>query len=132
MNHRGHGEHREFNEITEKIIDAAINVHKELGPGLLESTYEACLEYELLDRGLIVQRQKELPVIYRGVSVDCGFRIDLLVEQSVIVELKSVKIIEPVHIAQLITYLKLSNLRIGLILNFNVHLLKHGIKRVVI
>lgn len=119
----------EFSEISGAIICAAIAVHRALGPGLLESTYEACLAYELDQRGLHVERQRELPVRYRGVHLDCGYRIDLLVENSVIVELKAVEKIDPIHEAQLLSYLKLSGIKIGLLINFNVEILKHGIKR---
>ena len=120
------------NEITEKIIGAAIAVHKELGPGLLESAYEACLVYELAQSGLKVESQKSLPVSYRGVQVDCGYRIDLLVEDQIILELKSVEKLEPIHEAQLLSYLKLSGCKIGLLINFNVRLLKNGIRRFVL
>ena len=121
----------ELNKITEAIIGSAIAVHQELGPGLLESAYEACLVYELLQRGLSIQQQKALPVNYRGVKVDCGYRIDLLVEDKVIVELKAVERLEPIHEAQLLSYLKLSGYRVGLLINFNVKVLKQGIKRLV-
>ena len=121
----------ELNKITEIIIGAAMAVHRELGPGLLESAYEACLAYELPDRGLSVERQKALPVKYRGVNVDCGYRIDLLVEGKVIVELKAVKRLEAIHKAQLISYLKLSGCKVGLLINFNVKVLKDGIRRLV-
>jgi GxxExxY protein len=117
------------NPLTERIIGAAIEVHRHLGPGLLEATYEACLAYELTDRGLTVERQLELPVIYRGVRVDCGYRIDLLVERTVIVELKSVEKLLPIHEAQLLSYLKLSGHRLGLLINFNVTRLTEGLKR---
>ena len=121
-----------INEITEKIIGAAIAVHKELGPGLLESAYEACLVYELAQSGLKVENQKPLPVFYRGVNVDCGYRIDLLVEDQVIIELKSIEKLEPIHEAQLLSYLKLSGHKIGLLINFNVRLLRNGIRRFVL
>ena len=121
----------ELNSITEQIIGASIDVHKTLGPGLLESAYEACLAYELSQRGLAVERQKALPVIYREVSLDCGYRIDLLVEGLVVVELKAVEKLGPVHEAQLLSYLKLSGCRVGLLINFNVKLLKQGIRRMV-
>ncbi|HEX9729710.1 MAG TPA: GxxExxY protein [Gemmatimonadales bacterium] len=119
------------NEVTETIIGAAIEVHRELGPGLLESTYEACLVRELVGHNLFVERQKELPVIYKGYQVDCGYRIDLLVEGEVIVELKSVARFEPVHEAQLLTYLRLSGLHAGLLINFNVLQLRMGLRRLV-
>ena len=120
------------NELTEKIIGAAIAVHRELGPGLLESAYEACLVYELAQSGLKIESQKPLPVSYRGVQVDCGYRIDLLVEDQIILELKSVEKIEPIHEAQLLSYLKLSGYKIGLLINFNVKLLRTGIRRFVL
>jgi GxxExxY protein len=121
----------QLNAISGAIIDAAIAVHTELGPGLLENAYEACLEYELLDRGFRVERQKELPVVYRGVKVDCGFRLDLLVNGLVIVELKSVERLDPIHAAQVLTYLKLTGLHLGLLMNFNVTRLMDGFKRLV-
>jgi GxxExxY protein len=117
--------------ITEKIIGCAIKVHQELGPGLLESTYEKCFVHELLAEGLFVEVQKELPVIYRGVNLECGYRIDILVNREVVVELKSVDAILPIHQAQLLSYLKLSGCKIGLLINFNVAMLKQGIRRLV-
>jgi GxxExxY protein len=122
--------HKE-NRITEKIIGAAIKVHRALGPGLLESTYEACLAFELADSGLCVERQKELPVKYRDVKLDCGYRIDLLVEKLVVVELKAVERFQPIHQAQLLSYLKLSGCKLGLLINFNVKVLRDGIKRII-
>lgn len=122
----------DLNKITETIIGAAIAVHRELGPGLLESAYEACLAYELADHGARVERQKALPVKYRGVKVDCGFRIDLLVDGAVIVELKAVEKLQPIHQAQLLSYMKLSGCKIGLLINFNVKVLKNGIRRLVL
>jgi GxxExxY protein len=121
----------ELNKLTEAIIGAAIAVHRELGPGLLESAYEACLEYELKDHGMGVERQKELPVRYRGVVVDCGYRLDLLIEGKVILELKAVEKVLPIHEAQLLSYLKLSGCPVGLLLNFNVRMLRDGLKRMV-
>ena len=120
----------EENEISDKIIGCAIQVHRELGAGLLESSYEACLYYELVQSGLFVERQKALPLIYKEVNLDCGYRIDLLVENKVIVEVKSVDALHDVHMAQILTYLKLSECKLGLLVNFNVSLLKNGIKRV--
>lgn len=121
-----------LNALTQKIIGAAIQVHREIGPGALESTYEACLTFELVDRGLAVERQKPLPLVYRGRTLDCGYRVDLLVENAVIVEVKSIERFEPVHTAQLISYLRLSRCRVGLLINFNVKwLVEDGIKRVV-
>jgi GxxExxY protein len=118
-------------QLTEKIIGAAIEVHRELGPGLLESTYEACLVCELTRRDLKLERQKPLPVHYRGLRIDCGYRIDLLVNDEVIVELKAVERVLAIHDAQILTYLKLSDRRVGLILNFNVRRMKEGIHRFV-
>jgi GxxExxY protein len=120
-----------LNAISESVIGAAIAVHRELGPGLLESAYESCLEFELLDRGFAVERQKALPVIYRGLAVECGFRIDLRVNGLVIVELKAVEKLERIHEAQVNTYLRLTGLHLGLLMNFNVTRLTDGIKRVV-
>ena len=122
---------RHINRITEEVISAAIEVHRNLGPGLLESAYEACLAYELRDRGLVVEQQKPLPIFYRNVDVEVGYRLDLLVADAVIVELKSVERLEPIHQAQVLSYLKLSGYKVGLLINFNVRLLKHGIKRLV-
>jgi GxxExxY protein len=117
------------NELTGEIIGAAIEVHRHLGPGLLESAYEVCVAVELESRGLQVERQKELPVRYKGRQIDTGYRIDLLVNQQVILELKSVRAIEPIHEAQLLTYLRLAEKRYGLLLNFNVPVMKQGIRR---
>jgi GxxExxY protein len=117
------------NKVTEQIIGAAIEVHRALGPGLLESAYEECLVYELTQRRVAFERQKPIPVVYKEVHLDCGFRLDLLVENLVIVELKAVSQFEPVHEAQLLTYLKLTGLKLGLLLNFNVSQLRRGIKR---
>jgi GxxExxY protein len=116
-------------EITEAIIGAAIEVHKTLGPGLLESAYEECLCHELAAHGLAYQREEPLPVVYKGVQLDCGYRLDLLVEGIVIVELKSVDVILPIHEAQLLTHLRLSGKRVGLLINFNVTKLRDGIVR---
>ncbi len=119
-------------DLTREIIGAAIEVHKELGPGLLESAYEECLCHELSARGLKFQRQLTVPVTYKGTALDCGYRIDLLIEDSVIVELKSVECILPIHGAQLLTYMKLMHKTVGLLINFNVPLLKQGILRKVL
>ena len=119
----------ELNEISEKIIGAAIQVHRTLGPGLLESTYEACLKYELETRGLKIQSQVGLPVIYDGMKIDLGYRLDILVEDAMIIELKAVTTIIPLHEAQLLSNLKLSGKHLGLLINFNVTLLKDGITR---
>jgi GxxExxY protein len=121
----------DIDEISEKVLGCAFRVHSELGPGLLESAYQACLNYEILKAGLHVEMEKPLPLVYQGVQLDCGYRIDLLVEKQFIVELKAVDEIAPIHLAQVLTYLKLSELRHGIILNFNVRSLKNGIKRVV-
>ncbi len=114
-------------ELTERIIGAAIEVHRALGPGLLESSYEACLAYELESGGLRVSRQVSLPIVYKQVHIDAGYRIDLLVEDRVILELKHIEKTLPIHKAQLITYLKLSGNRVGLLINFNVRALKDGV-----
>ena len=119
----------ELNDITGQVIDAAMKVHTALGPGLLESAYEVCLAYELRQRGLHVETQVTLPVKYGGVELDAGYRLDLLVESRVIVELKAVEKMTPLHDAQLLSYLKLSGCKVGLLMNFNVERLKHGIKR---
>jgi len=119
------------NEISGKIIGAAIEVHKRLGPGLLESAYEECLCCEMKLRGIKFERQVALPLNYKGLHLDCGYRLDLLVEDKIIVELKSVEALEPIHDAQLLTYLKLKNSRLGLIINFNMMMLKDGIRRLV-
>lgn len=121
----------DLNKISGLIIDSAIKVHTTLGPGLLESAYEACLKHELSNRDLKVITQLNLPVFYNSVTIDAGYRLDLLVEDSVIIELKAVEKLMPIHEAQLITYLKLSDKRLGLLINFNVTRLKHGIKRLV-
>ncbi len=118
--------------LTREIIGPAIAVHKELGPGLLESAYEACLAIELEERDLKFQRQLELPVIYRGRRVDCLYRLDFLVEDAVIVEIKAVERFDPIHQAQVLTYLRLSKRRVGLLLNFNTPYLKDGVKRMVL
>ena len=119
----------ELNELTEKIIGCAIKVHRVLGPGLLESAYEVCLVHELRQAGLKAERQLALPVIYEGLRLDADYFIDILVEDTVVLELKSVEHILPIHEAQLLTYLKLANKKLGLLINFNVTLLKNGIKR---
>ena len=118
------------NQLSEKIIGCAIQVHKSLGPGLLESAYEECLFYELKQLGLFVEKHKPLPLIYKDVKLDIGYRLDLLVEKKVIVELKSVEALNDVHIAQMITYLKLSGCKLGLLIYFNVLRLVDGLKRI--
>jgi len=120
------------NRVSEAVIGAAIQVHRHLGPGLLESAYEACLCRELELRGISFEGQKPLPVEYKGESVDCGYRLDLVVEGLVIVEIKAVDALLPIHQAQLLTYLRLTGLRLGLLLNFNVPVLTQGIRRVVV
>lgn len=120
-----------INQLTKAIIGAAIRVHRELGPGLLESAYEAAIAFELADQGLKVIRQKPVPVIYRGQDVGDGYRMDLLVEDQVIVELKTVDRLAPIHEAQLLSYLKLADRRVGLLINFHVHRLIDGVKRMV-
>lgn len=122
----------EVNRVTECIIGAAMAVHRALGPGLLESTYEACLAAELEERGLEVERQHPVPVVYKGVHLECGYRVDLLVDRAVIVELKAAPDLHPIHSAQLLTYLRLSGLHVGLLINFHVKLLKDGIRRFVV
>lgn len=124
-------EEKNLNGITESVIGAAIEVHRALGPGLLESAYEACLAFELAQRDLKVQQQAALPVVYRDVKLQCGYRLDLLVEDKVIVEVKAVDRLLPIHEAQLISYLKLSGCKVGLLMNFNVKVLKNGLRRVV-
>ncbi len=122
---------QKLDRITDAIIGAAIAVHRELGPGLLESAYEACLSYELIEKGFRVQRQKPLPVTYRGVQLECGYRLDLLVAEEVILELKTVDKLLPIHDAQLLSYLKLAQKKVGLLINFNSVKVKDGIKRIV-
>ncbi len=119
----------ELNDLTEKIIGCAIKVHRVLGPGLLESAYEVCLLHELAKAGLITERQVKVPIVYEGLQLDADYFIDILVEDTVVLELKSVEHLLPIHEAQLITYLKLADKKLGLLINFNVTLLKNGIKR---
>jgi len=115
-----------LNALTEKIIGAAMDVHSALGPGLLESAYEACLVFELIERGLSVERQKPLPLVYRGITLDCAYRMDIVVNDDVIVEVKSVQKLDPVHEAQMISYLRLYGKHVGLVFNFNVKWLSSG------
>jgi len=122
----------EQDPVSTKVIGLAIEVHKHLGPGLLESTYEECLAFELRQHGIKFERQVPLPVLYKGIQLDCAYRMDLVVERYLIIEIKTVEQLLPIHQAQLLTYLKLSNLRFGLLLNFNVALLRDGIKRMVL
>ena len=138
MNHRDTETQREtqrdpipsaVNETSGVVVDAAFQVHQALGPGLLESVYEQCLQYELADRGLDVKQQVQVPLMYKELQFDCGFRIDLLVNDQVVVELKAVEVVLPIHLAQLLTYLKITNYRVGLLINFNQTKIKNGIHR---
>ena len=131
ISHRGDAETQRENQLTEKIIGCAIEVHKALGPGLLESAYEECLCYELTRNSIPFRRQVPLPVVYKGINLDCGYRLDVLVNDLVIVELKTVEKLLSIHDAQLLTYLKLYQRPLGLLMNFNVPVLKDGIKRLV-
>ncbi len=119
------------NEISNKIIGCAINVHKQLGPGLLESAYQECLFYELRQAGLKVIKEKPMPIVYKDVKLDHGYRIDLLVEEKVVIEIKTVEDFTDVHTAQVLTYLRLGNYKLGLLLNFHVTMLKNGLKRII-
>jgi len=119
------------NELANKVIGIAIEVHRNLGPGLLESAYKECLFYKIGKSGLIVEKEKPLPLVYEDVKLDCGYRLDLLVEHKLIIEVKSVETLNDVHLAQTLTYLKLGNFKLGLLINFNVVLLRDGIKRVI-
>ena len=121
----------DINEITDKIIGAAIEVHRALGPGLLESAYEECLAYELRLHKLDVKRQVEVPLVYKGIMLDCCYRMDLLVDNRVVVELKTVEHLLPIHEAQLLSYLKITEHKVGLLLNFHAEILIHGLKRMV-
>jgi len=120
-----------LDSITRRIIGAAIEVHRRLGPGLLESAYEACLAYELRQLAFKIEQQKPLPVVYKDVKLDCGYRLDLVVEDSVIVEVKAIEQLAPIHDAQLLSYLRLSGKTVGLLINFHVRVLKNGLKRIV-
>jgi GxxExxY protein len=119
------------NTISEKVIGSAIEVHKTLGPGLLENVYEECLYYELIQAGIEVEKQKALPLIYKEVKLETGYRLDLLVEKKVIIEIKAIEALNDIHLAQILTYLKISGCRLGLLMNFNVLKLTNGIRRVV-
>lgn len=134
MNHGEHGGHGEFRDCDDALIDAVLTastcVHRELGPGLLESVYELALMRELVDKGIKARRQVEVPVMYRGIDLGVGFRADILVDDQLLLEIKAVETIIPLHVSQLITYLKLMKLKRGYIVNFNTRLLKDGIKRV--
>ncbi|OYU66603.1 MAG: GxxExxY protein [Cytophagaceae bacterium BCCC1] len=123
---------KELNLLTEKILRCAFTVHNALGPGLLESSYEECLFYELKSSGLLVENQKALPLVYKEIHLETGYRIDLIVNKQIILEIKSVEAIADIHIAQVLTYLKLSKCRLGLLLNFNVPSLKLGIRRLIL
>ena len=131
MPHRDDGRTARINELAHTVIGAALDVHKEIGPGMLESAYEACLAFELLARGLAIERQKPFPLVYRGQRVDCGYRIDLVVEGLLVVEVKSLERVQAVHRAQVLSYLRMSKMRLGLLLNFNVQWLRDGIERIV-
>jgi len=119
------------NELSAIIVNAALKVHRNMGPGLLESSYQECLSYELNKAGLFIEKEKPLPLIYEEVKLEVGYRVDILVEKKVKIEIKSVEALNDVHLAQVLTYLKLSDCKLGLLINFNVALIKHGIKRVV-
>ena len=121
----------ELNDLNEKVIGSAIRVHRELGPGLLESAYQECLNYLLLKDGLFVEKEKPIPVVFEDVKLDCGYRIDLLVEKKLVLELKAIDKFSPVHHAQVLTYLKLGGYKLGLLLNFNVPVMKQGIRRII-
>jgi GxxExxY protein len=129
LNHQGHQGHQEVDALAKQIVDSGLKVHRALGPGLLESAYEHCLAYELHARGIPVKRQVALPVIYEGTTLDAGYRLDLVVADAIIVEIKAVDALTPLHEAQILTYLKLSGHRLGFLINFNVALFKQGIRR---
>ncbi len=120
-----------LNEISGEVLDSSLKVHKTLGPGLLESTYEECLSFELNRRGLAIKRQHPIPLVYDKIKLECGYRCDLIVEDQVIVEVKSIEALDKIHIAQILTYMKLTNCELGLLINFNVELLKNGFKRII-
>ena len=124
-------ERHRLNELSGLVVDAAVDVHRALGPGLLESAYEACLAFELRERELLVRTQVELPIVYKSIQLDVGYRIDIVVDEAIVVELKTVHKLLPVHEAQLLTHLKLGRYRLGLLLNFYVPLMRDGIKRIV-
>ena len=124
-----HFDHTDINQLTGEVINAAIEVHKTLGPGLLESIYEECLCHELGLRRIPYERQKELPIEYKGVKLNCNYRLDIIVDNQLLLEIKACEALLPIHEAQLLTYLKLTGLRLGLLINFNVPMLKDGIKR---
>ena len=122
----------ELNDLTREIIGGAIAVHKQLGPGMLESAYEECLSFELKDRCLSIERQKPVPIVYKEVKLDCGYRIDILVNNTVVLELKSVEALARVHEAQILTYMRFAQKHLGLLINFNVTVLRNGIKRYIL
>ena len=128
----GNHSHHSTDSVTSAIIGSAIEVHRELGPGLLESSYEACLAHELATRGFDVKRQLAIPVSYKGICLDCGYRADLLVEDQIIVELKTIERFAPIHEAQILSYLRLSGKNVGLLINFHAYSIKQGLKRVVL
>lgn len=119
------------NEIANKVIGLAIDVHRALGPGLLESAYEECLYYKIQSSGLRAEKQKPIPLVFEEVHLECGYRIDILVEGKLVVEVKSSELLHPIHLAQTLTYLRLGDYRLGLLINFNVEILKHGVRRVI-
>jgi GxxExxY protein len=123
---------KQFSPLSEKVIGAAIEVHKALGPGLLESTYQQCLAHELSMNGISFKMEKSIPVSYKGIKLDCGYRLDFLIDNEIILELKSVEILKPIHQAQLLSYMKLTNIKQGFLINFNVELLKQGLKSFVL
>ena len=133
--HKGHQEKTKIMDIErifKTVLDCSFRVHSALGPGLLESAYEECLHYEIMQSGLNVKKQKPLPLVYKEIKLDIGYRVDLLVENKIIVEIKSVESLADIHLAQILTYLKLSGCKLGLLTNFNVSHLKNGIKRVIL
>ena len=132
INHKGTKNMQEVNDLSKRVIGCAIEVHKVLGAGLLENAYEECLFYKIRKEGMWVEKQKSLPLYFEEVKMDVGYRIDLIVESKLIIEVKSVKEFDDVHLAQVLTYLKLSKIKLGLLINFNVHRLAEGIKRVVL
>ena len=119
------------NELANKVIGIAIDVHRALGPGLLESAYQECMRYKIDQSGLFVEKEKPMPLVYEAVKLNCGYRIDLLVENKLVIEIKSIEVLNDIHLAQILTYMKLGNYRLGLLMNFNVELMKDGIKRVI-
>jgi GxxExxY protein len=129
LNHEAHEDHEGIETLAREIVDSGLKVHKALGPGLLESAYEHCLAYELHARGIGLHRQVALPIIYEDTKLDAGYRLDILVENAVIIEIKAVDALTRVHEAQLLTYLKLSGYRLGFLINFNTPLFKHGLRR---